>query len=66
MCLNDFCRLWVSDNKRDDLSNEACPVCLGSSDPLRNPNNVRTYRLLQPEGFAPICVRTTTVNQYEA
>jgi hypothetical protein len=55
MCLNDFCS-WVSDNKRDDLSNEACPVCLGSSDPLRNPNNVRTYRLLQPEGFAPICV----------
>ncbi len=55
MCLNEFCS-WVSDNKEADLSNKECPVCASSSDPQRRPNNIRTYQLLQPEGFAPICL----------
>jgi hypothetical protein len=55
MCLNDYCG-WVSQNKTDDLSDTECPICRYSSELVRSPNNVRTFRMLKPEGFAPICV----------
>ena len=55
MCLNDFCG-WISQDKRNDLTNTDCPVCSLSEDPSRPKDNVRTYRMLQPEGLAPICV----------
>lgn len=55
MCMNEFCG-WVSENKRDNLTDEICPICINSDDPKLNKKNVKTYLILKPEGFSPICV----------
>jgi hypothetical protein len=55
LCQNMHCG-WISEDKISDLTETACPICLTSSDPELNKKNVKTYLMLKPEGFAPICV----------
>ena len=54
ICLNEYCN-WISPDKSADLTDKECPICR-LSDIETNYSNVKTYRLLQPEGMAPICV----------
>ena len=55
LCLNRNCG-WISENKTDNLTETLCPICSKSSDPELDKKNVKTYLLLKPEGFSPICV----------